>query len=443
MNRFYTDEIQKDFGDNLNYIFSGTRSMASCSPSEWDKIESAVRKCKLGRSGKIDTSEWGTKSYEYSLYTLIEFLANCKDSKGVCVFADFKLPEYTEDTSVKGFDPNMGRAPQSDAFFNYGAQRTINALNIVKILFNFNPALVFGAKGRKDSKGNYFINDGQHGTLLLGICGVETLPIAYIESDDTSIDYDHFLAFNVDNYEAEDYDKHRNQVQRAVRMKDEGKNLYPSDKTDYGLHRVLQRHNITLCPKSKTNLGEGESVHVAHFLKYFAEHVESDAHDEPEKESRLDRAFSIMRRAFRAHHVPQEPVWGLLELIKAQGKLSSKEWEKWEDAMVRALKAKWPGSPDIIWKETLATMNRDMPKKDAKWRDDHRVATGNRGYMIGSAFREVYNAFEEIRRSNGDQRPLVKEVKPIVRDDGQEYNWPKGYPTGNMLGSVTELKEAV
>jgi hypothetical protein len=430
MNRYYHPSLNR-WGPNLSLVFSGTRKMATIEPDEWDVIKKAVRNCKIGKGGMIDTSEWGTVSFISSLDRVIEFLANCVDPTGKCVFADFVLPLYDKTKSIKGFSEE-GLIDWEKSFINYKAQRTINMLNLVQHLFNFKSELVFGATGRQETKtGKTYINDGQHGTLLLGIVGAEKVPVRWVPSDDEYVDFDQFLALNVDNYETEDYDKHRNQVQRANKMKEAKQELYVSDKLDFYLDKLIKKHNVKFIPKSKTNMSAGETPHVTKYQALLDEF----------KQDVLDRAIKIVRMAWPAHGVPQEPVWGLCELVRAQNKKTAKEWEDWEYAFSVTLKTKWPTGPDGVWKEVNAVMQKLMPKTDSQYRDDFRIQTGNRGKMIGTAFSEVYTKWDEARQqAPGNPRSYGITVDPIYRlAGGDKFTYPlPGFPIGNMIGYKKE-----
>ncbi len=431
MAKYYHPSLNR-WGPNLSLVFSGDKDLATLEPDEFAAIIKAVRNCKKGKNGLIDTSEWGTVSFVSSLDRVIEFLANCVDSEGKCVFSDFKLPEYNSDAGIKGFSEE-GLTEWANLFINYKAQRTINIINLVTHLCNFKSSLVFGATGRRSisTKATY-INDGQHGTLLLGIVGVEKVPVRYVEDDDEYIDFDQFLALNVDNYETEDYDKNRNQVQRATKMKEARKVLYPSDKAPYNLDKLIQKQNVKFVPKAKSSIKAGETPHVVKYLALLDEF----------KQDTLDRAIKIIRMAWPAHGAPQEPVWGLCELIRSQyKKKSATEWESWEYTLSITLKTKWPNGPDGVWKEVNAVMQKLMPKNKPQWRDDYRIQTGNRGKMIGAAFREVYYKWDEARqKAPGNPRSYGITIDPVLRlSGGDKFNYPDpGFPITKMVGFKKE-----
>ena len=161
MAKYYHPSLNR-WGPNLSLVFSGDKDLATLEYEEFAAIIKAVKNCKKGKGGMIDTSEWGTVSFVSSLDRVIEFLANCVDSEGKCVFSDFKLPEYDSSKGIKGFGED-GLSEWANLFINYKAQRTINVINLVTHLCNFKSSLVFGATGRRSlSTNSTYINDGQH-----------------------------------------------------------------------------------------------------------------------------------------------------------------------------------------------------------------------------------------------------------------------------------------
>ena len=439
-NRYYHDDLSR-FGSDLNLVFSGTRPMKSCTPNEWKIIEKAIKRCELGKNGMIDTSEWGVVSFITSLVKVIEFLSQCNNNEtGECVFAEYCLPDFDSSTIAQGFDKDHGMTDWDDVWINYKAQRTINVLNIVKHLFRFNPRLVRGAFGRKDPiTGKKFINDGQHGTLLLGIVGAEKVPVAYVLTDEESTDFDHFLAFNVDNYDAEDYDKHRNQVERSNRMVEEDgvQNILREDLEDYYIDKLFKQHRGQFIPKSRKNIGGGESHHIRAFLSYMDTYVSTgkDGHYIT-KNSVLDHAIHVARMAWPGHGIPHEPIWGLCELIQSQPKMSDREFEKLKQNLALVIKTKWPGGPDKVWPEVNATIQTQMPKNNPQWRDDFRIQSGNRGFMIGQAFFELYVWYDKNRQDPkyGNQRGFGVPIVPVKQKSEQDrsFEYPQGFPFANI-----------
>lgn len=421
---FHHPDIEAKFGTNLNTIFSGSKKTRSADIEDIMEIVRAVKKCKLGKNGFIDTSEWGSRTYLSVMETVLEFMSACLDQNGKCVFQQYELPKYDAESGVKGISEE-GLCDWESLFINYKAQRVINMVNIIKHLFNFNAQLVFGAKGRR-WQGKTFINDGQHGTILLGIVGLEKLPVIFVESEHESVDFDHFLAFNVDNYETEDYDKHRNKVQRAIRMVDEEgpQNIYPTDKKDYHCNQLLSRHEVRFVPQAKKNISPGESTHVKKMLKLFEEYRKNDV---------FERAITTVRKTWRGHGVPQEPVWGLCELIKAQNGMTNREWEKVEGALVSSLQKKWPSGPTTVWDEVKTVINKmgKMPE----YKDRPETNTGNRGKMIAQAMLEVTEAWDRILPTlPGNKAGHGVKLKPIIRDNltGESFEYHQGFPVKNM-----------
>ena len=132
---WHHQDLEHKFGPKLSFIFSGTESLRSADEEDLAVIKKAIKNCKMGKQGFIDTSEWGSKTYVNVMETVLTFLINCKDSEGKCVFHKYKLPQYDEDQGVKG----MNTAEWEDVYINYKAQRVINMNNIIKHLINFIP----------------------------------------------------------------------------------------------------------------------------------------------------------------------------------------------------------------------------------------------------------------------------------------------------------------
>ena len=66
MAKYYHQSLNR-WGPNLSLVFSGNKDLATLEFEEFAVIIKAVKNCKKGKGGMIDTSEWGAVSFVSSL----------------------------------------------------------------------------------------------------------------------------------------------------------------------------------------------------------------------------------------------------------------------------------------------------------------------------------------------------------------------------------------
>jgi len=100
------------------------------------------------------------------------------------------------------------------AFLNYLRQRFTEPLQVKKLDSKWKTYVITPLQARKDSKGRYFIADGQlHGiTYVLKFPG-KRIPIFYYESDDPNVESEMLLALNTDSMPMAKYFIHEQQIQ--------------------------------------------------------------------------------------------------------------------------------------------------------------------------------------------------------------------------------------
>jgi hypothetical protein len=336
----------------------------------------------------------------------------------------WELPIFDSAKAVKGLETHA----QDRIALNYRAQRNINVVHLFNLLVDFDSSLVFGGKGRKQANGEIYINDGQHGSILLALVGVENIPAQYIESDQEYHDFNQFIACNVQAMPADDYDNHRNQLNRAIRMNSEVGSIKHEDQIHYDLHQVLNRENVILIPPRGKTPGDGESKHTSKFLNYFEEFDQEI----------FKRGIRIIRNAWPTKSVPHEPLWGLCKLLSSQQETDKTKIRKIDQAIALALGERWD-KPEQVWNEVNSSIKQQYPK--TKYRDAPETNTGNRGYMIGAAIvSTVQNYDMYITSQPGSPRGLGVSLAPCSRlDDGYEFYL--SMPFMSTDGSVYDVND--
>lgn len=456
---FYTvPELEQGYGKNYQMVFSGSRCITKVNPKEYKEILETIKRGKCidatGKiipvvdmageevvNGKLDTSTWGIqkgiRSVENVLYVLGQYTW-MKDGpghkKGDPLFKDFMLPTYDASKGIQGFG-DKGQVNWANLFINYEVQRTINFYNIIKYLMRFDSKLVFGAKGRYETKTNrYFANDGQHCIILICLAGASWVPMIWIQDENLSTDVDQFLSFSVDAYQTEEFDQYRSQFRRAELMVEhEGKDPYKEDQIPLGLHDMLSSVDCKFIPTAKTPQ-QGECKTIKRMKKYMEEYVGFDEvwqryFYDSEKPDIMGLALRLERRAFKHHPLKHEPIGGLCKLIEAQGKLTQKQIETLFDTIPIALRQRWPQGPHMIWDEVNATINKQFDKSKPQTRDDYRNKESARWSMIGTAIKDVVDAYVEmVKRSPGNQIVKDPKLSPIMRDETTKVTFNGRFP---------------
>lgn len=425
--RWYHDEIKDIFGDDLDSILgprAGRRPLVQATKTELDNILKCVRKV---NDGVIVTYDRGLVKFIDAVRMVLEHLKRSIDpDTNKSVLYGWELPYFDKKKSVKGLEDHA----QDSIMLNYRAQRSINVLHLIRLLVDFDSSLVFGAKGRKMSGGDIYINDGQHGSVLLALVGVEKIPAQYIESDQEYHDFNQFIACNVQALAADDYDNHRNQLNRAIRMNAEIGTIKHEDQIHYDLNQVLSREGVVLVPPRGKVPTNGESKHTTKFLNYFEEYGEDV----------FKRSVRIVRNAWPTKSVPHEPVWGLCKLLKSQLETDKSKIRKIDQALARALGERWD-RPEQVWPEINSAIKQQYPL--TKYRDHPETNTGNRGYMIGAGLKSTLENYDlYITSQAGSPRGLGVSLGNVTRpDDGYEFYL--SIPFMSLDGTAYDINDTV
>jgi hypothetical protein len=405
--RWYDEDIKDIYGDDLDSIL-GPRANRRPLTQATDTEVRNIRKCiKKVTDGVIVTHDRGLVQFTDAVRMVLEHLRKSIDpATNKPALWGWELPFFDSAKAVKGLETHA----QEDIALNYRAQRNINVVHLFNLLVDFDSSLVFGGKGRKQLNGKIYINDGQHGSILLALVGVEKIPAQYIESDQEYHDFNQFIACNVQAMPADDYDNHRNQLNRAIRMNGEIGSIKHEDQVHYDLHQVISRENVTLIPPRGKTPGDGESKHTSKFLSYFEEY----------EEEIFKRAIRIIRSAWPTKSVPHEPLWGLCKLLNSQQEKDKTRIRKLDQAIARALGERWD-RPEQIWPEVNASIKQQYPL--SKYRDNPETNTGNRGYMIGAAVKSTVENYDlYVTSQAGSPRGLGVSLAPVARtEDGYEF----------------------
>ena len=407
MARWYDEEIKDIYGDDLDSILgprAGRRPLTQATDAEIKNIRKCIKKV---TDGVIATHDRGLVKFTDAVRLVLEHLRKSTDPiTGKPALWGWELPIFDNKKAVKGLESHE----QSDIMLNYRAQRNINVIHLFNLLVDFDSSLVFGAKGRRMANGEIFINDGQHGSILLALVGVEKIPAQYIESDQEYHDFNQFIACNVNAMTADDYDNHRNQLNRAKRMKTEVGSIKHEDQVHYDLDTVLSRESVILIPPKGKSPGDGESKHTSKFLNYFEEYDEGI----------FKRGIRIIRSAWPTKSVPHEPLWGLCKLLVSQQETDKTKIRKIDQAIARALGERWD-KPEQVWPEVNSSIKQQYPL--TKYRDAPETNTGNRGYMIGAAIKSTVDNYDLFITSQaGSPRGLGVSLAEVLRpDDSHEF----------------------
>lgn len=423
--RWYDEEIKDIYGDDLDSILgprAGRRPLFQATESEVRNIRKCIKRV---TDGVIATHDRGLVKFTDAVRMVLEHLKKSIDpSTNKPALWGWELPVFDIAKAVKGLETHA----QDRIALNYRAQRNINVVHLFNLLVDFDSSLVFGGKGRKQANGEIYINDGQHGSILLALVGVENIPAQYIESDQEYHDFNQFIACNVQAMPADDYDNHRNQLNRAIRMNSEVGSIKHEDQIHYDLHQVLNRENVVLIPPRGKTPGDGESKHTSKFINYFEEFDQEI----------FKRGIRIIRNAWPTKSVPHEPLWGLCKLLSSQQENDKTKIRKIDQAIALALGERWD-KPEQVWNEVNSSIKQQYPK--TKYRDAPETNTGNRGYMIGAAILSTVQNYDMyITSQPGSPRGLGVSLAPCTRlDDGYEFYLSMPFMSAD--GSVYDVND--
>ena len=423
--RWYTEEVKDIYGDDLDSILGPRANRRPLSQATDAEIRH-IRKCiKRVTDGVIVTHDRGLVKFTDAVRLVLEHLKKSIDpATNLSALRGWELPLFDSAKAVKGLETHS----QEDIALNYRAQRNINVVHLFNLLVDFDSSLVFGGKGRKTSSAELFINDGQHGSILLALVGVKQIPAQYIESDQEYHDFNQFIACNISAMVADIYDNHRNQLNRAIRMNAEVGSIKHEDQVHYDLHQLLNREHVNLIPPRGKTPGDGESKHTAKFLDYFEEFDEEI----------FKRSIRIMRNAWPTKSVPHEPLWGLCKLLTNQLETDKTKIRKLDQAIALALSTRWE-KPEQVWPEVNSAIKGQYPL--TKYRDAAETNTGNRGYMIGAAIVSTVANFDlYITSQAGSPRGLGVSLAPVARTD-DDYEFYLSMPFMTADGEVYDIND--
>lgn len=425
--RWYDEEIKDIYGDDLDSILgprANRRPLAQATDAEVRHIRKLIKRL---NDGVIATHDRGLISFTDAVRLVLDHLRKSIDpTTQKPALYGWELPIFDLAKAVKGLESHN----QSLIRLNYRAQRNINVVHLFNLLVDFDSSLVFGAKGRRTTSGEIYINDGQHGSILLALVGVEKIPAQYIESDQEYHDFNQFIACNVQAMPADDYDNHRNQLNRAIRMNSEVGSIKHEDQIHYDLHQLLSRENVNLIPPKGKVPGDGESKHTSKFLNYFEEYDNET----------FKRGIRIMRSAWPTKSVPHEPLWGLCKLLSSQKEKDKTQIRKMDQAVARALGDRWE-RPEQVWPEVNSSIKQQYPL--SKYRDAPERATGNRGYMIGAAFKSTLENYDlYVTSQPGSPRGLGVSLSPVSRIE-DDYEFHLNMPFMGQDGVVYDVNDVL
>jgi hypothetical protein len=153
--------------------------------------------------------------------------------------------------------------------FNYGVQRDLRTLHVLKIMENFDPRVVRPIASALRN-GIYYIFDGQHTAVALAVLGFLEIPLTWVETANPSFDA---LAFEILNdtgiLRAGTEEIHRGLLYRW--NQDElgtGDRQEPRVKTAYQVDTLFKECKIDLEPK-RVRKSPGKKGHNDHYFSHF------------------------------------------------------------------------------------------------------------------------------------------------------------------------------
>ena len=157
----------------------------------------------------------------------------------------------------------------SSISFNYGVQRDLRPLHVLKIMENFDPRVVRPIASALRN-GTYYIFDGQHTAVALAVLGFLEIPLTWVETANPSFDA---LAFEILNdtgiLRAGTEEIHRGLLYRW--NQDElgtGDRQEPRVKTAYQVDTLFKECNIDLEPK-RVRKSPGKKGPNDHYFSHF------------------------------------------------------------------------------------------------------------------------------------------------------------------------------
>lgn len=215
---------------------------------------------------------------------------------------------------------------------NAAKQREVFLRHIFKdIVFRFNPSLVFSGLGRKNKRGQLFVNDGQHRALACIILGIEHIPVDFIKSDDEYWDVAQYAAINIDGLSASEFDRYRIRVQRRITAVEGGYPTEPDDDICFELHELFDNLGIKVLEKGDTRDGNSLVLtSIGNMIKY----------RETYPQQHFSRAVTLNAQMFPTSKFHTANSWGLMEFLKYQS--TTIDPMVLDYAIMRAVKTRWP-----------------------------------------------------------------------------------------------------
>lgn len=438
----YPEEITDAFGEDLAFIFGPKESRVSISQipvTDYERKMDLIKRAKIPalhvNKGKLILEHMGAVDFITAFTQVLRSFQKIIDPEtGKNVLYGLQLKSFNLDEAV------MSGIPVHVRFLklNMKAQREIALDRIFKLLCNFDSSLVFGAKGRFSSEENkVYGNDGNHGTVALVFHGVLTPPVGFSTKDLSYIDFNQFIACNGDVLEITDYDLHKNRVNRAKAMLEEGMTVKKEDEAAYFLDKVLSNCDVTLVPNA-ADPGPGESNLTSQFEKHFKTYCKNDY----KNRDVFEKALKIVRTAWPGGSVDHAPVWGLIELLNSQ-----KEKTRTDATMVaiaEILAEKWASS-QRVWPEVNAQLKLQFPQKEkgkyTVWKDHRYTNTGNRGLMIAAAIKTLIENHEAwIRSQPGRKKGFNLKLDPVTSSGGQLFEMDMPYTSSECVKNFSTFK---
>jgi len=445
------DEVTAPFGGaDFPFVFGpndGTRkSIRHLTEDEYEQKLKAIKKYNNPDlhciNGKIWIESLGTVDFITALTFVFQAFADIYEdvdgkSATVPILWGLKLTDLQE----KLDDMVMGGVPVDISYLRTNtkdAQRDIDLSRIFSKMCDFDPSLIFGAKGRYSEKENkVYLNDGNHGSIIAAVHGLRTIPVAFSPKDLAWQDSNQFLALGKDVLPLTDYDIYKNEVARARAMKESNLDPKKEDIPSYNLYTTLIKYGITLVPELKDNPGPKQSKHTAHFQKHFKEYCKyvKDTKGAEWLDTRwFEAALKTVVFAWPGSEVDHAPVWGLIEFYRSQYPSRSKN--PIPDSLItnvaHVLAKKWSSSKQV-WPEVNKAIQKQYHKGSKSkgwtgWKDHRFTASGNRGLMIAAAILTVINNREDwIRKQPGRNKGFDLKLVAITSTSGQLFEMDMPY----------------
>jgi hypothetical protein len=191
---------------------------------------------------------------------------------------EMKLPEGLNPTSIsdvavivenKKIEITNPIAFLTSISFNYGVQRDLRPLHVLRIIERFDPRVVRPIASALRN-GIYYIFDGQHTAVALAVLGFREIPLTWVETANPSFDA---VAFEILNdtgvLRAGTEEIHRGLLYRWHQDdQNTGDRLLPRVKTAFQVDTLFKECNIDLEPK-RVRKSPGKKGPNDHYFSHF------------------------------------------------------------------------------------------------------------------------------------------------------------------------------